>query len=89
MKGEIAAMNGNMGMASNLHTQVQNLINSGFVKQSQNGNLVPVMDEDERELSAIASGSKRRPGANPSDPVVRNNLPFDVGVVGGDEESII
>ena len=47
------------------------------------------MDEDERELSAIASGSKRRPGSKPSDPIVRNNLPFDVGVVGGDEESII
>ena len=49
LKGEIASMNGKMGMAGNLHTQVQNLINSGFVKQSQNSNLIPIFDEEERE----------------------------------------
>ena len=59
------------------------------MKQSENGNLVPVMDEDEREISAIASGSKRRPGSNPADPVIKNNLPFDVGQIGGNEESIM
>ena len=42
LKQELTDVNAKIGMASNLHTQVQNLVNMGIVKQNERGNLIPI-----------------------------------------------
>ena len=64
-------------------------MNQGIVKQSQNGNLIPVDDQQERDSIQIASGSKRKPGANPAEPLVQNNLKFDMSIMKDDEDQLL
>ena len=62
LKQQISGMNNNLAQASDLHQQVQNLVNEGIIKQADDGRLVEVDDQQERESIQIATGSKRKTG---------------------------
>ena len=62
LKQQISGMNNNLAQASDLHQQVQNLVNEGIIKQADDGRLVEVDDQQERESIQIATGSKRKAG---------------------------
>ena len=74
-------------MAANMHAHVQELVNDGFIKQSQEGNLIPVEDESERDSIQLASGSKRRPGADLIDADRRKAQRFDVSALNSEPSS--
>ena len=40
---------------------MQNLVNEGIIKQADDGRLVEVEDQQERESIQIATGSKKKP----------------------------
>jgi hypothetical protein len=89
LQSKMAGMEAQMAMAATLHNQVQDLVNDGFVKQSDNGNLIPVEDESERDSIQQATGSKRRPGADQIDPDRRKAQRFDVSALQSEPSSFM
>ena len=62
LKQQISGMNNNLAAASDLHYQVQDLVNEGIIKQAYDGRLVEVENQQERESIQIATGSKKKQG---------------------------
>ena len=49
LKEQVTSMNEKMGVAAELHNQVQALVDDGVIKQALDGNLIEVEDPEERE----------------------------------------
>ena len=61
LKAQVNSMQEKANYGEALGGQVQNLVNQGYVKQGEDGNLIGVEDEQERESIQIMTGSKQKP----------------------------
>ena len=61
LKAQVNSMQEKANYGEALGGQVQHLVNLGYVKQDDDGNLIGVDDEQERESIQIMTGSKQKP----------------------------
>ena len=59
------------------------------MKQSEEGNLIPVEDDGERESIQISTGSKRRPGGGGMPLDRRQSQKFDVSLIKDPDSSFM